>query len=80
VAYFARDEEIKVLQRRTQDGRYEFPDCEWREISAEAKDMISRLLVKDARKRLSAEMVLAHPWVKCGGSPRLLVTPQNIRR
>jgi len=70
----------ELLFHSIQDGRYEFPDCEWREISAEAKDMISRLLDKDARKRLSAEMVLAHPWVKCGGSPRLLVTPQNIRR
>lgn len=70
----------ELLFHSIQDGRYEFPDAEWRDISAEAKDLISRLLVKDARLRLSAEMVLAHPWVKCGGSPRLLVTPQNIRR
>lgn len=63
-----------------QDGRYEFPDSEWSDISCEAKDLISHLLVKDARQRLSAEMVLSHPWVKFGGPTHLLVTPQNIRR
>ena len=29
-----------------QDGRYEFPDSEWSDISCEAKDLISNLLVK----------------------------------
>merc|ERR1712217_958601 len=51
-----------------------------RDISGEAKDLISKLLVKDARQRLSAAMVLAHPWVKYGGPSRVLVTPQNIKR
>merc|ERR1711881_495918 len=32
------------------------------------------------RQRLSAEMVLAHPWVRFGGPSRVLVTPQNIKR
>jgi MAP kinase interacting serine/threonine kinase len=36
--------------------------------------------VKDPRKRLSAEQVLEHPWVKFGGPSRVLVTPQNIKR
>merc|ERR1711981_123020 len=63
-----------------QDGHFDFPDTEWREISLEAKDLISKLLVKDPRKRLSAEQVLEHPWVKFGGPSRVLVTPQNIKR
>jgi MAP kinase interacting serine/threonine kinase len=70
----------ELLFHSIQDGRYEFPDTEWSDISCEAKDLISHLLVKDARQRLSAEMVLSHPWVKLGGPTRLLVTPQNIRR
>merc|ERR1711974_581168 len=63
-----------------QDGHFDFPETEWREISLEAKDLISKLLVKDPRKRLSAEQVLEHPWVKFGGPSRVLVTPQNIKR
>merc|ERR1711879_499432 len=70
----------ELLFHSIQDGRYEFPDSEWSDISCEAKDLISNLLVKDARQRLSAEMVLSHPWVKFGGPSRVLVTPQNIKR
>jgi MAP kinase interacting serine/threonine kinase len=70
----------ELLFHSIQDGRYEFPDSEWSDISYEAKDLISHLLVKDARQRLSAEMVLSHPWVKYGGPTHQLVTPQNIRR
>merc|ERR1711860_144096 len=36
--------------------------------------------IQDARQRLSAEMVSAHPWVRFGGPSRVLVTPQNIKR
>jgi len=71
----------ELLFHSIQDGQFEFPDTEWSEISEEAKDLICKLLVKDARRRLSAEMVLSHPWLKTGGSSAtLLVTPQNIRR
>lgn len=70
----------ELLFHSIQDGHFDFPDTEWRDISGEAKDLISKLLVKDARQRLSAEMVLAHPWVKFGGPSRVLVTPQNIKR
>lgn len=70
----------ELLFYSIQDGWYDFPDLEWRFVSSDAKDLISRLLVKDARQRLSATMVLDHVWVKLGGSTRPLVTPQNIRR
>jgi len=70
----------ELLFHSIQDGHFDFPEGEWRDISGEAKDLISKLLVKDARKRLSAEMVMAHPWVRFGGPSRVLVTPQNIKR
>lgn len=71
----------ELLFHSIQDGQFEFPNTEWSGISSAAKDLICKLLVKDARRRLSAEMVLSHPWLKTGGSPgTLLVTPQNIRR
>uniref|UniRef100_A0A3P8YKH1 non-specific serine/threonine protein kinase n=1 Tax=Esox lucius TaxID=8010 RepID=A0A3P8YKH1_ESOLU len=47
-----------------QEGHYEFPERDWSHISAQAKDLISRLLVRDATLRLSASQVLQHPWVQ----------------
>jgi calcium-dependent protein kinase len=49
-------------------GRYDFNSEEWGTVSAEAKDLISRLLLVDPSKRLTAEQVLAHPWLS-GGAP-----------
>ncbi|KAH0694968.1 hypothetical protein KY285_022065 [Solanum tuberosum] len=33
------------------------------DVSAEAKDLISQLLVKDSSKRLSLQKIMEHPWV-----------------
>jgi aurora kinase len=32
-------------------------------VSAEARDLISKLLVKDPKRRLSLDSVLSHPWI-----------------
>ena len=63
----------ELLFHSIQDGQFEFPDAEWSAISGLAKDLICKLLVKDARRRLSAEMVLSHPWLKTGGSSATLL-------
>lgn len=69
-------------------GRFSFPENEWRDVSADAKDLISNLLVKEASKRLSAEAVLDHPWIRAAADEncdndkrrRALKTPGIIRR
>lgn len=72
-------------------GRFYFPDPDWTDVSEEAKDLIRGLLVKDAPKRLSAEAVLNHPWIKFSemeppdskkmeNRRRALLTAGNIRR
>ncbi|KAG6537440.1 hypothetical protein ZIOFF_002534 [Zingiber officinale] len=38
-------------------------------ISAEAKDLISKLLVKDSSKRLSLHKILMHPWIVQNADP-----------
>ncbi|KAL7671919.1 hypothetical protein ACOME3_006821 [Neoechinorhynchus agilis] len=53
-----------------QSGAYEFPDAEWRNISFAAKDLISKLLVRDSKKRYTASDVLNHPWIEQGGFVR----------
>merc|ERR1712098_200317 len=50
------------LFNNIQQGHYEFHPAEWGHVSLEAKDLINKLLVKDAKKRLSAKEVLTHSW------------------
>ncbi|XP_063707444.1 calcium/calmodulin-dependent protein kinase type IV [Culicoides brevitarsis] len=81
----------ELLFESIQEGRFNFPENEWEDVSDEAKDLICGLLVKEAPKRLSAEAVLNHPWIKmmedettAKNTParrhRALKTPGNIRR
>lgn len=59
-----------MLFESIQEGKYEFPDKDWSHISFAAKDLISKLLVRDAKQRLSAAQVLQHPWVQGVSEPR----------
>ncbi|RHY17830.1 hypothetical protein DYB25_006494 [Aphanomyces astaci] len=43
----------------------------WAHISDDAKDLIRRLIVVDPAARLTAEQVLAHPWLKESPSPSI---------
>ncbi|KAL1022920.1 hypothetical protein UPYG_G00034220 [Umbra pygmaea] len=60
-----------TLFQSIQEGKYEFPEKDWAHISSSAKDLISKLLVRDAKNRLSAGQVLQHPWVQGGFSDSL---------
>lgn len=42
---------------------YDFPSPFWDDVSETAKDLIRAILVVDPHKRLTAEQILAHPWV-----------------
>lgn len=53
-----------MLFESIQEGKYEFPEKEWAHVSAQAKHLVSKLLVRNAKQRLSAEQVLQHPWVQ----------------
>jgi len=44
-------------------GKYEFPDAEWSGISADAKDLINKLLTLKASKRISMAEALEHSWI-----------------
>ncbi|XP_052460458.1 MAP kinase-interacting serine/threonine-protein kinase 2 [Carassius gibelio] len=69
-----------TLFESIQEGKYEFPEKEWAHISSSAKDLISKLLVRDAKKRLSAAQVLQHPWVRGGAFdclPSSILLPRN---
>lgn len=63
-----------------QQGKYEFPERDWAHITDGAKDLISKLLVRDATLRLSAAQVLMHPWVQGNAPERGLPTPHVLQR
>jgi len=45
-------------------GDVVFPEQHgWAGVSAEARDLITRLLVRDASQRMDAEAVMRHPWI-----------------
>jgi len=45
-------------------GDVVFPEQHgWGGVSAEARDLITRLLVRDASQRMDAEAVMRHPWI-----------------
>lgn len=67
------------LFNNIQQGHYEFHPAEWGHVSLEAKDLINKLLVKDAKKRLSAKEVLTHSWFSNVRSIKLS-TAEKINR
>jgi len=67
------------LFNNIQGGKYEFHQREWGHISPQAKDLIRKLLVKNARMRLSAGDVLNHPWLNNNNTIEL-TTPAKIRK
>ena len=60
-------------------GNYGFKHKDWRNISNEAKDLIQKLLVKNAKKRLSAVEVLTHAWMQNKYTDQLS-TPTKIKK
>ncbi|KAM4721355.1 MAP kinase-interacting serine/threonine-protein kinase 1 [Rhinophrynus dorsalis] len=79
-----RGEMCRVCQNKLfesiQEGKYEFPEKDWAHISSPAKDLISKLLLRDAKERLSAAQVLQHPWVQGDAPERGLPTPLVLQR
>ena len=59
--YGESDEEI-YNQILTSEVKFE--QKEWDDISIEAKDLISKLLNKNNKERLSAVQALQHPWIQ----------------
>lgn len=70
----------EMLFTSIQDGFFEFPDSEWSTVSEDAKDLIRHLLVRDPRKRYSAQEVLEHPWVRYPPAATPLATPRILVR
>ncbi|CAH4034151.1 unnamed protein product [Pieris brassicae] len=58
---FNEDEDIN---EQIQNAAFMYPPTPWREISAEAVDLINNLLQVKQRKRLSVDKCAAHAWLQ----------------
>ena len=66
-----RGEECQVCQHQLflaiKNGTIHFPEEDWSQVSPQAKDLIKKLLVREASERIEASSVLNHPWIVSGG-------------
>lgn len=60
---FFGDTDFEVL-RKVRKGIYDFDMPAWDYVSADAKDLIGKMLVLDPTKRYTAETALRHRWVE----------------
>ncbi|XP_037375898.1 serine/threonine-protein kinase DCLK3 [Talpa occidentalis] len=67
-----QDELFNIIQL----GHFEFLAPYWDNISDAAKDLVSRLLVVDPKKRYTAHQVLQHPWIETAGK----TTTANLQK
>jgi MAP kinase interacting serine/threonine kinase len=67
------------LLDQIQDCAVRFKGREWRRVSGAAKDLIARMLVKESQ-RISADMVLRHPWLSQNAPATPLSTPDLLRQ
>jgi len=56
-------DDLKTLFKMILSGKYSFDDDIWAQVSDDAKDLVSNLLVLDPSKRFSAKDALNHRWL-----------------
>lgn len=58
---FNGETDVEIMSA-VKKGEFDFPEEEWSVITKEAKELISKMLTYDPKKRLSAMEVLKHEW------------------
>jgi calcium/calmodulin-dependent protein kinase I len=54
----------KELFKKIVSGKFEFDDDDWCDVSDEAKDLVTQLLILDPDQRLTSADALKHKWMK----------------
>nr|XP_043633422.1 calcium-dependent protein kinase 29-like [Erigeron canadensis] len=57
----------KAIFEEILDGKLDLQSPPWPSISAGAKDLISKMLIKNPKNRITAAKALEHPWLKEDG-------------
>ncbi|KAL2915190.1 hypothetical protein HK105_205297 [Polyrhizophydium stewartii] len=61
-----------ILYQAIVEGKYEYEDEYWGNISKEAKDFIDHMLVVNPAGRMTATQALSHPWLSTDANVDLL--------
>jgi len=69
----------QLLMASIMEAEVQLSGQTWDFISAEAKDLIKRLLEKDSLERFSSQQVLDHPWVTNNLSDNNSYSPSHIQ-
>ncbi len=72
-------EEVKARNRR---GELRYPEQLWRNVSSEARDLVTKLTARDQYQRLSAKQALEHKWLaqRVDRPPPLLSVLESLRQ
>lgn len=59
--FFGKDDH--AIFDMVKKGKFDFPPAQWKNVSKQGKDFISKLLTVEFKKRPSAAQALQHPWL-----------------
>jgi calcium-dependent protein kinase len=59
---FYAENEAEIL-RKVRQAKFSFTGPEWRQVSAEVKDLITKLLKPNPEERLTVDQAMEHPWL-----------------
>jgi calcium-dependent protein kinase len=54
----------KDIIAKVLNGKYSMQSSVWNSVSAEAKDIITKILERSADMRLTAQEAFDHPWIQ----------------
>jgi len=72
----AREETINQIRR----ARVHFDMKDWGNISVQARDIIRKLLTKDAKSRLNGETLMAHEWMTSNLKDESVVNVDKLKK
>ena len=61
---FSDEYSEREIARQTIHEKLTFEQPKWEKLSKESKDFVSKLLIKDPKKRMKVKNALVHPWIK----------------
>ncbi|KAI6124565.1 Pkinase-domain-containing protein [Pisolithus croceorrhizus] len=67
------DKDVRTLLAKVRGGKYELPAF----VDPLAKDLLTRMLVVDVRKRITIPQIMAHPWFN-RSTPGILYVPAPL--